>query len=339
MKKMLLLLMLIPLASAAPWETTALLAVTTSTALLAILYMVGMGFGLSELQMMAKEEFFQLLALGIMLAAFVGTNGLIDGISTTPAFTEGGAATLQQAASNSLTASLASTKGTFIKIASFDMNVSREASKSDQCSVMGVGYSVSACGGYSLLATPLSMAGGIAGFAMGELSAMKRLIDISSAYSLSFLLPLGIILRTFKLTRGAGGLLIALGISMHLMLPAGVIFNDMLAATFLASTSPFVAPYKGTASNTVVECDAADVGTGSSRLGQSVAALKSGNSEDKAVAAYKGLREDIKKYLYVIMILATLGPVISLLMFAACLRALTSLAGAEVDVSAITRFV
>jgi hypothetical protein len=37
--------------------------------------------------------------------------------------------------------------------------------------------------------------------------------------------------------------------------------------------------------------------------------------------------------------LATLGPVISLLMFAASLRALTSLAGAEVDVSAIARFI
>jgi hypothetical protein len=67
--------------------------------------------------------------------------------------------------------------------------------------------------------------------------------------------------------------------------------------------------------------------------------LKEGNAEDTAFAAYLGLRQDIRKYLYVMMIQATLGPVLSLLMFAASLRALTSLAGAEIDVSAITRFV
>lgn len=326
MKKLLLLLMLVPLAFAAPWEGIALMAVTTSAALLAVLYMVGTGFGINDLQMMAKEEFFQLIALGVMLAAFVGTNNLIDGISNS--FVDTSAASLQEAANDSIDASLAGMRTTFGAIAEFDMDASREGSKADQCSMMGVGYSVSGCGGYSLLATPLSMAGGISGFAMGELSAMKRLLDISSKYSLLFLLPLGILLRTFKLTRGAGGLLIALGISMHLMLPAGVVFNDMLGATFRDAALPsatlaMTAPYKASAANSVVDCNAASIKA----------------SENSAVTSYKGLRQDIKSYLYVILVQATLGPVLALLMFAASLRALTSLAGAEVDVSAITRFV
>ncbi len=342
MKKLLVLLMLVPLAFATSWQSITMLAVGTSAALLALLYIAGTGFNINELQMMAKEEAFQLIALGIMLAAFVGTDGLVNGISN--AFVDTGATNLQQAASNSITNSLAAMTTTFGEIAQFDMDASREASKGDQCSMMEVGYSVSACGGYTLLATPLSMAGGIAGFAMGELSAMKRLLDISSSYSLLFLLPLGIMLRTFKLTRGAGGLLIALAISMHLMLPAGVIFNDMLGATFKdpslsGSMLALTAPYKATASNSVVECEAADVGLGTSNLNKPIGTLKSGNSEDKAVASYLGLRQDIPTYLYVILVQATLGPVIALLMFAASLRTLTSLAGAEVDVSAITRFV
>lgn len=333
MKKMLLLLMLVPLAFAAqPWQNTAMLAMGVSVGLLAVLYAIGTGFSINELQMMAKEEFFQLIAMGILLGAFVGANGLIDGLSKNPALTDCSASdcTLQKAASDSLTASLASMAATFNDITAFDLAASNAASKASQCTVMGVGYSMSACGGFSMLATPLSMAGGIAGFAMGELSAMKRLVDISSAYALSFLLPLGIILRTFKVTRGAGGLLIALGISMHIMLPAGVIFNDMLGATFQDShlssqVKAFTGQYAATGYYKAgsISCDAASIGS----------------SENGAVDAYNGLRGDIRKYLYVIMVQATLGPVISLLMFAASLRALTSLAGAEVDVSAIARFI
>jgi hypothetical protein len=336
MKKLLLLLMLVPLAFAAPmpWETTAALAVGVSVTLLTIVYIIGTGFGINELQMMAKEEFFQLIAMALMLGVFVGANSLIDAISSNQAWCATGvtSCTLQSAASDSLTASLALMKTTFDDIAKLDMDSSIAASQASQCTVMGVGYSMSACGGFSLLATPLSMAGGIAGFAMGELSAMKKLIEISTNYSLMILLPLGIILRTFKLTRGAGGLLIALGISMHIMLPAGVIFNDMLAATFTnpcpgasqaqcrALTSGYTAALP---TPPAVTCDAADINSG----------------QDEAVTAYTTLSNSIPNYLYVILVLATLGPVISLLMFAASLRALTSLGGAEVDVSVISRFI
>lgn len=342
MKRLLLLLMVVPLAFAG-WEATAGMAVAAAAALLAIAYMAGMGFGIPELQGMAKEEFFQLIALGVMVAAFAGTNSMINGFSQ--AFVDGSAANLQQAAQNSITASLTATTTMMNEIASFDMDVSTESSRAGQCSIMGVGYSVSGCGGYTVLATPLSMAGGIAGFALGELSAMKRLVDISSAYALTFLFPLGILLRTFRITRGAGGLLIALGVSLHIVVPAGVIFNDLLGATFTASSQAGVSDYTGTASNTVTECDPFKVGSeltplSAGKIGtRNLDTLKKGNAEDTAFAAYLGLRQDIKKYLYVMMIQATLGPVLSLLMFAAALRAMTSLAGAEVDVSAITRFV
>jgi len=341
MKKALLLLLIVPLAFAAPltWETTAALAVAASTGLLAIAYMIGMGFGINELQLMAKEEFYQLIAMMVMIAVFFGANNLIDGFSTNPVFTAGAptsacgttltaATTLQQAAINSLSASICGLKSAFDDIAKFDMKSSIAASEATQCTVMGVGYSMSACGGFSMLATPLSMAGGIAGFALGELSAMKKLIEISVAFALPVLLPLGIILRTFKLTRGAGGLLIALAISMHIMLPAGVIFNDMLGAQFTSppqNVAGYTAPYaqSGFYQADQVKCDAADIS----------------GSEDAAVSAYNGMEGDVKKYMYAAMIQGTLGPVISLLMFAASVRVLTALGGAEIDVSAITRFI
>jgi hypothetical protein len=346
MKKLLLLLMLVPLAFAAapPWQATATLAVGVAVALLAVLYVVGTGFGINELQMMAKEEFFQLIAMALMLAVFVGTNSLIDGISTNALFTDcaksGGCDNLSDAATYSLDQSIGAMRTKFESIASFDLATSAQASKASQCTVLEVGYSVSACGGYMLFSTPLSMAGGIAGFALGELYAMKKLIEISSTYSLTFLLA----------------------ISMHIMLPAGVIFNDILGATFKScppdatgnipatctELTDLTGQYTTPTNNQVVECDPAAlkpnifssvvtaVTTGG--LGN-IGTLINGNGEDKAVATYIGLRQNIRGYLYAILVQATLGPVISLLMFAASLRALTSLAGAEVDVSAISRFI
>jgi len=246
-----------------------------------------------------------------------------------------------------------------------------EASKGGSCNIIQVGYSVSACGGYSMLPTPMSMAGNIAGFAIGELSAMYRLLQISTAYALSFLLPLGIVLRTFKLTRGAGGFLIALGISMHIFLPMGVIFNEMMAVTFIDAKTPDVSAsdladitqYKPIIMNPapkIPECNPLDTGSTllfvgdypvkcnrnmppggspSSYIDSSTVGTLSEGNDANAVGMYCMLRSDIKGYLFLMLAKATLGPVIALLLMVTGIRTLTSIAGAEVDVTAISRFV
>jgi hypothetical protein len=219
-----------------------------------------------------------------------------------------------------------SLRTTFNNIAALDISVSKEGSKAGQCNIMGIGYSISGCGGYSMLATPLSMAGGITGFAMAELSAMKRLLDVSSTYALNFILPLGIVLRTFKITRGAGGFLIALAVSMHILLPMGVVFNEMLGVTFLDDAAS--SDYSGSGGSASVEdCNPTDYQATADR-----------DSDNPAVRTYNSMRSDIQDYLYQILIRATLGPVLGLLIMMAGIRALSALAGADVDVSAISRF-
>ncbi len=335
-KKLVLLLLLVPLAFAG-WESLAAVAIVTSAIMLGVLYAVGMGFGVNELQLMAKEELFQLIALMIMMVVLVGANGLLNSLSSNQAF--GGS--LQDSAKSIITDTKAQVTDVFDLITIYDRQSSIEASKATQCNILGMGYSVSACGGFSMLATPLSMAGGIAGFAIGELAAMDRLIEISKVYALTFLLPFGIVLRTFKVSRGAGGFIIALAISMHLLLPIGVIFNEMMSATFL--TDPAAAEYNKPPIATIPECNAADTKpppfAGSNINSENIATLLEGSNEDRALGAYLGLRTDIRSYLAIMLIKATLGPVIALLLMMVGLRTLTSLAGAEVDVTALSRFV
>lgn len=332
---LLLFLLLAPL-SFAGWETIGGVAIAASAALLATVYAIGMGFGVNELQMMAKEELYQLVALGIMMAVLVGANGLINTLSSTPALSPG-SDNLQNASVLLLDGIRDNVSSILTSVGKYDLAVTKESSKAGQCSVMGMGYGVSGCGGYSMLPAPLSMAGGIAGFAMGEVSAMKRLILISQSFALPFLLPLGILLRTFRITRGAGGFLIALGISMHIMLPAGIVFNEMLVATFMADATASSGYAASPTSVTIKECSATETkpGQGSFKCGE----VGDDTNDEKAVKAYCDLRISVRSYLKTMLLQATLGPVIALLMMMASLRALTSLAGAEVDVSAISRFV
>lgn len=322
MKKLLLLLLVIPLTFAG-WEATAALAIVTAATILAVFYAIGFGFDINELKIMAKEEFFQLIALMVMMVVFYGSNSvlndsLLGAISTNTGFAQS-TDTIQDEASIILDEWKEQTNEILNSIMQADMKASIESSRADQCSLFGMGYSVSACGSFAMLNPPLSMAGGIVGFSLAEVNGMHRFVEIANAYALTILIPIGILLRTFKITRGAGGFFIALAISMHIMLPLGIIFNEMLAKTF-ENTNP--AEYTGVAVGSISTCDAGSPDS----------------NEDVVKSDYDGLREGIRGQLSVVLLRATLGPVIGLLVMMASLRGLTSLMGAEVDVSSIARF-
>jgi hypothetical protein len=322
--KALLVLFLLVSASFAAWQDTAALAMLTSLILIAVVYMIGFGFGVDALTGLAKDEVYQLIALAIMVSVFYGANSFIDGLSTNSDLTQG-APTLQLAALYSLNDSISSLSSAYSDVRAVDQSAGIAGSQVLSCNLQGIGYSVSGCGGFSMLAGPFSLAGTIMGFALGEMSATYRLIDISVNYGLTLLLPLGIVLRTFRFTRGAGGFLIALAISLYLLLPMGIVFVDILGQSFLAS--PDAAGYQpGSASlsGLSVSCSPGDVGD---------------TNSNAAISVYNSLTAAIPSYIYLIFVKATLGPVVAVLMMSAGIRAITSLAGAEVDVSALSRVV
>jgi hypothetical protein len=327
---LLMLALVAPLSFAAGgWEGTAALAIAVSAGFLGVIYAVAVGFSINELQIMAKEELYQLIATGILVVLLVGGNNIIDGISA--GFSTNGVDNLQTLAATSIETTLKSgpdgLETIYGRITALDRDISIEGSKTVSCSILAIGYTVSACGGYTMLSTPLSMAGGILGFAIGEMYSMKRLIVISTTYSLSLLLPIGIVLRTFKLTRGAGGFLIATAVCMHILLPVGILFNQMLVDTFLAA--PQAAGYGGGVHTSIEECDPDDVafaGVGKSQ-------------NEKAGEVLDSFADDLRRVVFSVLVRGTLGPVLALLMMTAGIRALTSLAGAEVDVSALGRFI
>ncbi|MFH1393441.1 MAG: hypothetical protein ABII71_02540 [Candidatus Micrarchaeota archaeon] len=328
------LLVLLPLCFAA-WQSLAGIAMITSLMILIVVFMIGYGFGANELQMMAKEEGYQIIALLALVLLLVSSDSFLNWMSNIAEFT-GEYDTMQEAAVESLRETRGQLTGYFGDVAWMDNRMAEEAAKGARCSIMGVGYFVSGCGGFSMLNPPLSTAGSIIGFAIGELAALEKLLLIATEYGMSLLLPAGIVLRTLKVTRGAGGLLIALGISMYLIIPLGILFVDMMAENFISYDGEidWVAadiddPYHPDESIGIsdFECEPAQSGT----LGNP--------NEEEAERVYNNMRAGMKEYLYWVLIKATLGPIIALLMFMSSLRFMTSLAGAEVDMSALARLV
>lgn len=335
-RKTLFMLFLLAALSFASWEGVAGLAITTSLMLIIITFMIGHGFGVDVLKMTAKDEFYQLIALAFMIVIFFGTNNIIDAVSTAPELA-GAQANMQTTALLSLNESIKDISIAYSAVQSVDKEIGIAAAEGLSCNLQSMGYFVSGCGGFSMLATPFSLAGSIMGFALGELNAIYRLIDLALNYALPLLLPLGIILRTFRITRGAGGFLIAAGLSMHILLPVGILFVDILGDAFLEDEDT-PAEYKASATlSNINECDVSD-SFSSGCLGCRPGDTGDLNS-DRAIYTYNTLRASMKNFMFLVLIKATLGPIVAVLMMVSGIRFMSALAGAEVDVSALARVI
>jgi len=332
MRKIALALLLLVPFSFAAWSTYAIGAMMIATALLGVLYAVGTGFDLREMQILAKDELYQLIVLALLILLLFGTDNLLNSISQNSAFTLG-QPTLQDAAVASLNETIQSLSVFLAEdIASADKNIMYESSKISSCYIVGGGYSVTSCGGFSMLSTPLSMAGSLIGYAIAEAAAVKKLILVSQQISFVLILPLGIILRAFRFTRGAGGFLMAFAICLYLLVPAGIVFVELLEEEFeYQLTAPDAAPH-------MAESAIYLEGAGGISISGCNAGNPWGDVGGDAVDTYGNMRGELKKYLYVMLIKATLGPVLAIMLFIGGLRALTGLFGAPIDVSALGRF-
>ncbi|MDD5337095.1 MAG: hypothetical protein PHS02_01280, partial [Candidatus ainarchaeum sp.] len=207
MKRLLLALMLLPLAFAqSAWQDLSILAILASVAALAIIFAVGYGIESNELKFLAKEELFQLMFTAVMVAGFVAVvQPIVQG-------TYIDASADVQATMGSIT----SINSVLTKAA---MELGKEGSKSIWCSFSAAGFGVSACSGYRMLGPALSMGFQLTATSLAELQGINFLMDFSKNYIFTLFFPLGLFMRTFKYTRGAGGLFIAVGLAFYVMLP------------------------------------------------------------------------------------------------------------------------
>lgn len=336
-----ILLCLFGLSHAAGWEGLAAIAVVTSAGMLAILYMIGMGFGINELMLTSKEEAYQLVVVIGLIGGLIIMQTGGDAVLSVIGEGEG----IQQTALT-LTGNMISSLATvFSNLSDAESRIAVEGSKSLACSILAVGHTISGCGGYSMVSPALSSVETTVGIAIAESSSIYRLMDIGIANSFAILLPIGILFRTFKLTRGAGGMIIAVAIALYFVLPLSMISMIKLADQYknsddgkaYAGALPVIGVQECKAGQTS-DLSSAEEAMSNNLAGALIPNIEASNSA-KAISVLNQAAVATPFYLFPALIYGIIAPAIALLITVASIRAISSLAGAEVDVSALARVI
>ncbi|MFA5076829.1 MAG: hypothetical protein WC488_00155 [Candidatus Micrarchaeia archaeon] len=310
MKKLMLALLLVPLAFAqSAWQDLSIVAILASVAALGILFAVGYGIESNELKFLAKEELFQVMITAVMVAGFIAVvQPIVQGAHISATADVG--ATIDK---------ITDINGILGKAA---MELGKEGSKSIWCSFSAAGFGVSSCSGFRMLGPALSLGFQLTATALAELQGMMFLMDFAETYIFTLFFPLGLFMRTFKYTRGAGGLLMAVGLAFYVVMPITYSYLHGIIA------DPSV-PVSDPSPINVQSCDHYAIqGTG---------------NENAAIATFQGAIQNrdaiIRPLLYYAIMDATLCVVVSLAVAVISIRYLSSIAGAEVDVHALGRLI
>jgi len=320
MKKILALLMLFSIAFAqGNWVPVAGIAVMLSLMVLLVVFMIGYGFNIRELRFLAVEEMYQVIATILMIALLYSAALYFDEFSKYIGGEEG----LQNTSIQMINNNLANHSIIVSELKNFAIEVGQESSKSVFCSLQGPGYTIAPCGSFRTILPSVSMSLQAISLSSAELSSLKILSMFGRNYTFTLLLPIGILLRTFRFTRGAGGLLIGFAISLYILLPLGVLFMNILTSDFEASYPQFQNIQEQGLPSANNNCDPIDAGEHNLHEAENIfTALTSGN---------------IKLYLYYFLIKGTLTTVICLAIVILGIKEISKLAGAEVDVTALAR--
>lgn len=327
MKKLLLFLFLISL-SFASWHSIAGLAILASFSILAIIFAIGYGFGLEELKIVSKEEMFQLIVTVILVAILGSVELTMNSFSADLGSYVGESETIQALALEDVTNSIEHLTLVMTEVRDFSNTVGYQATVTFYCNLLGSGIFLSPCGAYNSLLPSLAVASQMLSVALAEFSSLQILTELGMRYAFNFILPLGIFLRTFKVTRGAGGFLIALGVCLYFVLPLSILFINSIIYEYMEDEGYLDGDGNPIIPHLEVEnCDRKQATTQNiNRVQTTISNFVRNTGNDH-----------IENFTFYFLISATFLTVITLLIFLVSLRLFTSLGGAEIDVSALGR--
>lgn len=326
------LLMVSPLAFAeGNWQQVTVIGLLIAIGLLAIMYAIGYGFSVNEMKIMATDELYQVIVTIIILGAFTGAASVVNQLAAGFATEAGveGVVSIQDAALFNVNDNLAKLNSIEVIVRDFSVEASREASKTASCSLMAVSFNVAGCGGFRPLTAPISAVMTPLSIGAAELQAMQVLLNFGKGYAITFLLPLGIFLRSFKITRGAGGLFIALAIAFYLLLPIGIVFMNQIMKSFEEAggndkyrfSNDHSLPGFSSTLGFGNDCDAFDID----------------DNEGTAISAFSSVFDQLDFFVYFVLIKITMSAVIALLIMVTGLRYMASTFGVDIDVTALAK--
>ncbi len=315
----------------ANWNYIAL-ALLSALMVLALAYMASYVFSMPQLRAIVQDEVFQVIATGAVAILLVGFAVMVDDylsvIAIGAGVTDYGPSPDMMTVANGILGGLigstvgtdSSTPTTIVGgLSSAIQFTSNQGSKSGFCNFLGIGYVLGNCAAYNSFAGALTTPLIVAYLSLADLYAQMFLLSLAQAYGFTLLIPLGLFLRCFKFTRGAGGALIAIGFGFATVYPTVIVAMNYALVT---SHSPQLGNLSGPGAP---ECDqtASDVGVVLGTFEAYEANLV--NFSTVETTAYILLVEVI--FMSILNMIITLG----------FIRMLAHAIGSDIDVSALAR--
>lgn len=219
-------------ATASPNYTYFWLALLIPVFIVAVAYMASYAFSAPQLRAILQDELLQILATGAVALTLVGTQLVVDQYVVATLQATGATGSdingVMDAASDKLNSLAGNTSAVLQNMQDVSMALGKEASKGVFCNFMGVGFSLSNCSPFNAYRGSLTASAFTTTVALSDTYAQSYILSLARSYGFTLLIPLGLLLRCFRASRGAGGALIAIGFGFYTVYPAVILATDNL---------------------------------------------------------------------------------------------------------------
>jgi hypothetical protein len=224
------------------WESAALTALLVSFGIIGIAFAIGIGFSYRELEEWAKRELYEIFISGIIVGVLIAFVSILFNISTNLA----GGNPLDVARS-CLTQMMFDTSSIFLAVFLYNMYISAISTLMIgffipipifPVMMIRIGSYVTPYAGFSALSVGIDTIFNLISIMLAALLAEQVLLDFIRVVMFKYILPLGVLMRTFSLTRVAGSTIIAVAIGSFIIYPLAIIYTTQLYNSFKAVVVP-----------------------------------------------------------------------------------------------------
>ncbi|MBN2121647.1 hypothetical protein JW721_01135 [Candidatus Micrarchaeota archaeon] len=344
-KELLIFIVLFSLSFASPgaaeleWHSFAFIAAISALGVLAILYMISYLVDSPEMRMLSRQEVYQVGITMLIIVFFISFEAYVYAyMGGLLAESFGGEdASHIDYAMGILTENADEQWGMIKELTEyFTMALGSMASSSATCSIMGTSLTYPGCIGIQVPFSSLVFATNTLVTAMLTSNSQIALLNLAEDFFFPVMLPLGLFLRCFQFSRGAGGLLIGISAAFYFVFPISIILTQGMlnTAEIDAGISEPSIPHPQFLS----EDFANDFS------GFEVAADCNPLDMDQNAARKQGKRLTgdngdnlVDPLLFYIFIGGLFNTMLNLMITLSAARALSKVFGAEVDISALAR--
>jgi len=327
--------------AAAPWDwrAEAILLSLIMIFLAALSYMVGVGFNMAQLKAWGKNELYQAIASLVIVAALVGLLTSMDSALASDVGCTGTGCHILLARNYTIAmySNLREMNKLILRANSWLLIISSASPFLEMLAPPFLEFRFTPFAGMSIITDSLNTSFDIIVKVMIVMKAVEIFFDLTISSLYPTLLALGIVLRSFFMTRRLGGLLMAVAIGIYFILPLVYLLGHAIVGATTAKTYVLLLG-SSALENTVTGTDASNNLVPSQPakyfgVWTSVANTLAGDGS--WLIGDEGVLEKVAK----LLIYTTFVPFVSLITTISFVKILSQNLGGDIEIAGLTRLI